>query len=108
MSFASLLILYSFHSRHISFTSNMNGASYEEYTKLFNFESVPLKENVIYEHLGFLTIILSIVAFFSLSLALLVNIKNKSHVSYVLNAIVASLSIGMGSILVSNYAGVYI
>ena len=85
-----------------------HGASYEELTKLFMFEAEPITPSPMYDHLALVTLALIIVAFFSLSMALLVNLKNKSTVSYVINSLIASFSIGMGSILVSNYVGVYI
>ena len=52
--------------------------------------------------------LLLLLAFGSLSMALLGDVKQKSAVSYTLNAIVASISIGLSAIYVSNYVGVYI
>ena len=47
-------------------------------------------------------------AFISLSLALLVDKKAQSPVSYFTHATIASLAVGLGSIYVSNLVGVYI
>lgn len=84
------------------------GASYEEFTKLFTFEAEAITPSALYDHLGLATLVLLVIAFFSLSMAMLVNMKNKAHVSYVVNCLIASVAIGCGSILVSNYVGVYI
>lgn len=84
------------------------GASYEQYSQLFAEQAKEITPSIIYQNLGLVTMLLLIVVFFSLSMAFLVFLKNKSHGSFVVSAAIASVSIGVGSILLSNYVGVYI
>lgn len=83
------------------------GASYEEYTQLFA-EAETITISAVYNHLGLVVALLGILGFFSTSFALLINLKNKNHISYVLNSLIASISIGLGAVMLSNYVGVYI
>ncbi|XYA00437.1 hypothetical protein QA089_002976 [Meyerozyma guilliermondii] len=82
------------------------GQSYEEYTNLYASGSSPIVPSDKYS--GIITVLLIIVAFISLSLALLVDKKAQSPVSYFTHATIASLAVGLGSIYVSNSVGVYI
>ncbi|EGV61308.1 hypothetical protein CANTEDRAFT_116974 [Yamadazyma tenuis ATCC 10573] len=84
------------------------GASYEQYNTLFLNEASEIHPSIVYRNLGLVTVLLLVLTLLSLATALMVNLKNKSHVSYLVSASIASLSIGFGSILLSNYVGVYI
>mmetsp|Transcript_2128 Transcript_2128/g.2083 ORF Transcript_2128/g.2083 Transcript_2128/m.2083 type:complete len:88 (-) Transcript_2128:198-461(-) len=84
------------------------GVSYEEYTRIFNFDSSPVAASTLSQYSTLFAVILVIIAFFSLSLALLVDKKSQSPFNYFFHAILASLSIGLGSVYVANSFGVYV
>lgn len=71
-------------------------------------DSSPVESSPFTTYTTVFTVLLLLLAFGSLSMALLGDVKQKSAVSYTLNAIVASISIGLSAIYVSNYVGVYI
>lgn len=84
------------------------GESYERYTRIFSFDSTPVTASALSGYSTIFAVILVIVAFFSLSLALLVDRKSQSPFSYFFHAILASLSVGLGSVYVANSFGIYV
>ncbi|KAG2734140.1 hypothetical protein G9P44_002146 [Scheffersomyces stipitis] len=85
-----------------------HGESYSEYTRIYSLESSPVEASAVTRSSALLTLLLLVIAFFSLSLALIGDRKKKSPLAYIVYAAVASLSIGYGSVCVSNFVGVYI
>ncbi|KAK6456982.1 uncharacterized protein RJT20DRAFT_127095 [Scheffersomyces xylosifermentans] len=85
-----------------------HGEPYANYTRIFSFESSPVTFSSVSRTAGFFNLLLLILTFLSLSLALIGDRKKKNPLAYIAYAAVASLSIGYGSISISNYVGVYI
>ncbi|KAL7667130.1 hypothetical protein ABC855_g792 [[Candida] zeylanoides] len=82
------------------------GEPYEEYTRVFHYASHAVSGDSSSD--AFLALALILLAFVSLALALLGDKKTQSSLYYLAYSLVASLSIGLGSIYVSNTVGVYI
>ncbi|KAK6201241.1 uncharacterized protein RJT21DRAFT_120291 [Scheffersomyces amazonensis] len=82
------------------------GASYLKYSTDFTTGSHPVNFSSVTPLTAIYTLTLIILAFGSLSLAFIG--KSKSPITFIFYALIASLSIGYGSISVSNYVGVYI
>ena len=95
-------------TNHSLIMSSSLGAPYNEYASLYDVGSSPVESSPFTAYTTVFTVLLLLLAFGSLSMALLGDVKQKSAVSYTLNAIVASISIGLSAIYVSNYVGVYI
>lgn len=83
------------------------GESYEKYSRLFQ-QAETIRINDIYNHLGLIVTVLGIIAVFSTSFALLINLKNQNHLAFFINSIVASITIGLLAVMLANYVGVYI
>ncbi|EGW31068.1 uncharacterized protein SPAPADRAFT_62993 [Spathaspora passalidarum NRRL Y-27907] len=92
---------------HIT-TRSPSGAPFEEYIQLFSQESSPVQLHAVTTNTTIFTAVLILIAFGSLSLIFLGDVKNKGLVNYVLNSLVASLAVGLSSIYISNFVGVYI
>ncbi|CCE79832.1 Piso0_002923 [Millerozyma farinosa CBS 7064] len=86
----------------------VSNSNYEELSQIYKQRSVPIAPSPWSQHSTWVAALLTVIAFMSLSLALLVYSKSKSTGKFLFNAIIASLSIGVGSIYVSNNFGVYV
>ncbi|KAG5417780.1 hypothetical protein I9W82_005416 [Candida metapsilosis] len=82
-------------------------ATYNEAVQSFQ-SGTPVVNSAITATTTIFTIFLILLSFGSLSFTLLGDIKKKSLISYLISAIVASLSIGFGAVHVMNFVGVYI
>ncbi|RCK65025.1 hypothetical protein Cantr_00769 [Candida viswanathii] len=92
----------------MSSSSALTGAPYNEYAKLFDINSSPVQLSAITNATTIFTALLLLISFGSLAMALLGDVKKKNPVVYILNAIVASVSVGLSAVYVSNFVGVYI
>ncbi|KAL6451346.1 hypothetical protein SBY92_002686 [Candida maltosa Xu316] len=81
---------------------------YNEFSRLFFSGSSPVELSNITTSTIIFTVTLVLLSFGSLANALLGDVKKKNPIVYLLNAIVASISIGLSAIYVSNFVGVYI
>ncbi|RLV91701.1 Protein disulfide-isomerase MPD1 [Spathaspora sp. JA1] len=87
-------------------TRSPSGAPYEEFIKLFLVESSPVHLHAISAKTTISTILLILVAFGSLSVIFLGGDAKKRDIpSYILYSLVASLSIGLSAIEISNFVG---
>ena len=93
---------------HTLIMSSSLGALYNEYARLYDVGSSPVESSPFTTYTTVFTVLLLLLSFGSLSMALLGDVKKKNPVGYTLNAIIASISIGLSAIYVSNYVGVYI
>ncbi|CAN3356552.1 hypothetical protein DICA3_C03840 [Diutina catenulata] len=84
----------------------MQGAAYEEYSKLFHVTSAPVEVND--SQVAFKALFFVVLAFISLSMVFIGDKKKQNPLAYVFNAAVASASIGLGTVYVSNFVGVYV
>ncbi|ODV78695.1 uncharacterized protein CANTADRAFT_7045 [Suhomyces tanzawaensis NRRL Y-17324] len=84
------------------------GADYDEINKIFTFGSTPVEASAFTRNSAVVTAILLLIAFTSLTMTFMSDRKTKSPVVYLLQALVASLSVGFSTIYVSNFVGVYI
>lgn len=92
---------------HVS-TKPPSGESYELYASIFASESSPVELHQFSTFSALFTLLLVLIAFASLSMTLLGDVKKKSLVSYLSNSIIASISVALGSIYIANFVGVYI
>lgn len=92
----------------MSLSSVSTGAPYNEYAKLFDINSTPVQLSSITSTTTIFTALLLLICFGSLAMALLGDVKKKNPVVYLLNAIIASISVGLSAVYVSNFVGVYI
>lgn len=84
------------------------GASYADYTREFTIESHPVQNTPQTTTTFLITTSLLLLAFGSLSMTLLGDVKSKKFVTYLFNSLIALVSIGFSAIYVMNYVGVYI
>lgn len=82
-----------------------NLITYAELEDLFKNKSLEIFPSAFQQQQTLITVVLVLLSFVSLSLAFL---NRSSPVKYFSSAAVASLSIGLGSIYVANFFGVYI
>lgn len=92
----------------MSFSSASTGAPCNEYAKLFDINSSPVQLSSITSATTIFTALLLLISFGSLAMALLGDVKKKSPIVYLLNAIIASIAVGLSAVYVCNFVGVYI